>query len=154
MDSLPPDVEPENVAPADLRPAGLQPDDLAAVAANRYVSLTTFRRSGAPVSTPVWIARDGDELVVITIDDVGKTKRLAHTSRVELRPCDVRGTVSGDAPTHHGTARIVREPEEIAAVKRAIGQKYLLARLGNLVTGVTSRVVKGKPRAGIRIVLG
>ena len=101
----------------------------------------------------MWIARDGNELVVITIDGVGKTKRLAHTSRVELRPCDMRGTVPDGAPTHHGTARVVRSAEEIAAVKRAMGEKDLLARLGDAVRSVTSRVVKDKQRAGIRIVL-
>ena len=139
MDSLPPDS---------------RRDDLDAVAAQPYVSLTTFRRTGQPVATPVWIARDGDELVVITVDGVGKTKRLAHTSRVELRPCDVRGTVPDGAPTHHGTARVVRATEEVAAVKQAIGAKYRLARLGDAAAAVASRVVKRKPRAGIRIVLG
>jgi PPOX class probable F420-dependent enzyme len=117
------------------------------------VSLTTFRRSGEPVATPVWIARDGDELVVITIDGVGKTKRLAHTARVEVRECDMRGAVPDGAPTHEGTARVVRSPEEIAAVKRAIGEKYLLARLGDVFRPLTSRLVKEKPRAGIRITL-
>ncbi|MDT0352926.1 PNPOx family protein [Pseudonocardia charpentierae] len=34
------------------------------VAGERFVSLTTFRRDGTPVATPVWIARDGDALVV------------------------------------------------------------------------------------------
>lgn len=130
-----------------------QPQDLQTVAAHRYVSLTTFRRSGAPVSTPVWIARDGTELVVVTVDDTGKTKRLAHTSRVELRPCDIRGAVEPGAPVTEGSARVVRQPAEVAAVKAAIRRKYLLARLGDLVTGVTSRVRRGKPRAGIRITL-
>jgi uncharacterized protein len=137
----------------DPQPAQAPSDPLAVVAAYGYVSLTTFRRSGEPVSTPVWVARDGDEIVVITIDDVGKTKRLAHTPRVQLRQCDARGAVAEGAPTHQGTARVVRSPEEIAAVRRAIGRKYLLARLGNAVRSVTSRVAAGKPRAGIRIVL-
>jgi PPOX class probable F420-dependent enzyme len=135
------------------QPPGTPAEPVADVAAHRYVSLTTFRRSGEPVATPVWIARDGDELVVITIDGVGKTKRLAHTSRVELRECDMRGTVPAGAPTQHGTARVVRSPEEIAAIKRAIGEKYLLARVGDALRGVVSKVVGEKPRAGIRIVL-
>ncbi len=105
------------------------------------------------MSSPVWVARDGDELVVVTVDGTGKTKRLAHTSRVELRFCDMRGNVPEGTPTHRGTARVVRAPDEVAAVKRTIGEKYALARLGDLVTGLTSRFVTRKPRAGIRIVL-
>ena len=37
-----------------------------------YVSLTTFRRTGAPVVTPVWAAPDGDTLVIWTRADSGK----------------------------------------------------------------------------------
>jgi PPOX class probable F420-dependent enzyme len=127
--------------------------DIDDVAAHRYVALTTFRRSGVPVSTPVWVARDGDELVVITLDDVGKTKRLAHTPAVELQPCDVRGTVADAAPTYVGTARVVRDPAEVAAVKRAMSAKYPLARLGNGFERVLGRAFRRKPRAGIRITL-
>ena len=39
-----------------------------------------------------------------SVDDTGKTKRLAHTSRVELRACDVRGRVRDGAPTYRGEA--------------------------------------------------
>ena len=33
---------------------------------SRYIRLTTFRRDGTPVPTPVWQVRDGDRLLVIT----------------------------------------------------------------------------------------
>jgi PPOX class probable F420-dependent enzyme len=130
------------------------PDDLDVVDANRYVSLTTFRRTGAAVSSPVWVARDGGELVVITVDPSGKLKRLAHTPRVELRPCDMRGNVPEGAPTYAGTAVVDRTPEGVAAVKRAIGRKYLMARLGDALAVVTDRLRKRSPRAAIRITLG
>jgi PPOX class probable F420-dependent enzyme len=62
-----------------------------------YVSLTTFRRSGAAVATPVWAAPDGGTLVVWTRADSGKVKRLRHTARVLVAPCDVRGRLTGPA---------------------------------------------------------
>ena len=130
------------------------PDDRDVVNANRYVSLTTFRRTGVPVSSAVWISRDAGELVVVTVDPSGKLKRLAHTSRVELRPCDMRGRVPDGAPTYAGTAVVDRSPEGVAAVKRAIGRKYVMARLGDAVAAVTDRVRPRGPRAGIRIPLG
>lgn len=129
------------------------PSDLDVVNANRYVSLTTFRRSGEPVSTPVWVAQDGGELVVVTVDPSGKLKRLAHTSRVELRPCDLRGRVPEGAPTYAGTAVVDRTPEGVAAVKRALGRKYVMARLGDALAVVTDRIRPRTPRAGIRITL-
>ena len=55
------------------------PDDPAPPSA--YVSLTTFRRTGVPVRTPVWAAPDGATLVVWTRTDSGKVKRLRHTTR-------------------------------------------------------------------------
>ena len=126
-------------------------DLLSLVDRQRYVSLTTYRRTGEGVATPVWIARDGDELVVISIDGVGKTKRLARDASVLLRPCDLRGSVSPDAPTWTGTARVVRDEAGVAAVRRVIGAKYLMARLGNMVEKAGRGAIRRKPRAGIRI---
>ncbi|HEX2774447.1 MAG TPA: pyridoxamine 5'-phosphate oxidase family protein, partial [Micromonosporaceae bacterium] len=40
--------------------------------AERYVLLTTFRKDGRAVPTPVWVARDGAELVAWTVTTSGK----------------------------------------------------------------------------------
>ncbi|MGG5259874.1 PPOX class F420-dependent oxidoreductase [Phycicoccus avicenniae] len=124
------------------------------LATAKYASLTTFRRNGTAVATPVWVAAavDGsDHLVVITVDETGKTKRLGHTRRVELRPCDMRGRVADDAPTYRGEGVVVRAPEEVAAVRAAVVAKYgLPARFSDLVDAVTSRVgIRRNARAGI-----
>jgi len=65
------------------------------LAQSRYLSLTTFRRNGMPVATPVWLAPDGDDLVVITGADSGKAKRLRNNPAVLLAPCDSRGRLKG-----------------------------------------------------------
>src|SRR3546814_15655829 len=64
-------------------------------------------------------SRDGDDVGIITVDGVGKTKRLANTARVGLRPCDVRGRVAAGAPCWLGTAQIVRDRDGLDAVRRA-----------------------------------
>jgi PPOX class probable F420-dependent enzyme len=92
-----------------------------------YVSLTTFRRSGAPVATPVWAAPDGDALIVWTRADSGKVKRLRHTPRVTVAPCDVRGRVEG--PTVDGAAEFVARdawPAALAALRRTYGFRFTL----------------------------
>lgn len=119
-----------------------------------YVQLTTFRRSGEPVPTPVWVAPavDGsDHLVVVTVDDTGKTKRLAHTPRVELRRCDLRGRVEPDAPTYAGAGRVVRGDDDVAAVRSAVVAKYgWPARFSLLVDPVARLLrIRRRPRAGI-----
>jgi PPOX class probable F420-dependent enzyme len=101
-----------------------------------YVSLTTFRRTGVPVSTPVWAAPDGDTLVVWTRADSGKVKRHRHTSRVTVAPCDFRGRVEG--PAVDGAAGFVSPsewPAALTALRRAYGWKFQLGY-------VTSRVVQ------------
>ena len=94
---------------------------------NTYVSLTTFRRTGVPVATPVWAAPDGESLIVWTRADSGKVKRLRHTTRVTVAPCDVRGRVKG--PAVEGTAEFVDRdewPHAIAALRRAYGLRFQL----------------------------
>ncbi|GAB3260641.1 PPOX class F420-dependent oxidoreductase [Alteromonas gracilis] len=121
------------------------------MASERYVALTTFRRDGTPVATPVWIAPLGEELVVITLDETWKVRRLQRDPRVEVRPCDVRGRVAPDAATYAGTGRVLRDPAEVDGVRRAMDAKYLLARIGNLSERVLGGLMRRKPRVGIAL---
>lgn len=126
------------------------------LASAKYVELTTFRRTGAGVPTPVWFAPSLDDpglFVAISVDDTGKTKRLAHTDTVELRACDIRGRVAPGAPTFRGTARVVRDAAGIAAVRRAVVAKYgFPARVSDLTDTIGSKLgMKRAPRAGILV---
>ena len=62
----------------------------------KYLSLTTFKKDGSAVATPVWLARDGDVLRVITESESGKAKRIRNGGRVLVAPCDMRGKISGE----------------------------------------------------------
>jgi PPOX class probable F420-dependent enzyme len=97
---------------------------LASIADERFVSLTTFRKSGEGVSTPVWIARDGDALIVTTPDGTGKVKRLRNSGRVELRPSDRMGKVAAGAPVVSGVAEIVDTDQARATQARIFLSKY------------------------------
>jgi PPOX class probable F420-dependent enzyme len=101
--------------------------DVETLTKSRYISLTTFRRDGSPVATPVWVARQGDELVVYTASSSGKAKRRRNSSRVLVAPCDMRGRLTGDAI--EGTARL-QDDEETAVIISLIRKRYgLQARL-------------------------
>lgn len=126
------------------------------LAASKYVQLTTFRRTGQGVPTPVWFAPSLDDptlFAVISVDDTGKTRRLRHTPRVELRACDLRGRVDAGSPTFTGTARVVRGAAEVASVRRAVVAKYgFPARFSDLADSVGSRLGLRRPaRAGILV---
>jgi uncharacterized protein len=116
----------------------------------RFVSLTTFRRSGEPVATPVWVARDGDALVVTTPAASGKVKRLRHTDRVELRPCDRRGRVRKGAEPVAGTATILSDEDTRARLSDAIRRKYRLEYRLVMAVERLSRAGR-RPRAILRI---
>jgi len=98
--------------------------DTSALDAAKYVALTTFRRNGDAVVSPVWTVRHGDGWACTTGSDSGKVKRLRHTARVELAPCDMRGAVAADAPRFSGTARVVVDPSEYATIRKAVAKKY------------------------------
>ena len=57
--------------------------ELARLADSKYVLVTTFRKNGTKVATPVWSARDGEELVFWTRADAGKVKRLRNNQAVD-----------------------------------------------------------------------
>jgi PPOX class probable F420-dependent enzyme len=99
--------------------AGARPFD---PAAEPYVNLATYRRNGAEVKTPVWMAGRGDRYYVFSAGDAGKVKRIRATSRVRLAACDLRGNVKSD--WIDGEARIVSEPAEVAKALQALRVKY------------------------------
>ena len=91
----------------------------------RYVLLTTFRRDGRAVATPVWFAPLPDDpttLAVVTERDAGKVKRLRHTPRCTLAPCDVRGRPHGPAVEAEG--HVATDPAEVAVGTRALARRY------------------------------
>ena len=96
------------------------------LANEKYLSLITYRKNGAPVATAVWVAGVGDELGVITEESAGKVKRIRNNSRVTLTPCDVKGKELPGAATTEATARLV-SGEEAVRVDRAIRRKYHFA---------------------------
>ncbi|MFG2340650.1 PPOX class F420-dependent oxidoreductase [Streptomyces yangpuensis] len=89
----------------------------------RYVSLTTFRKDGTPVATPVWAVADGGELYVWTRSDSWKVKRIRNDGRVTVAPCDVRGRVEEGAPAVEGRARLLDEAG-LRRVRGLMSRKY------------------------------
>lgn len=95
------------------------------LARGKYLSLTTFKKDGTSVATPVWVARDGNELIVITEATSGKAKRIRNNGRVLLAPCDMRGKITG--PSVSGIARLTdsTHTDYIASqIKRKYGLAY------------------------------
>ena len=119
---------------------------LAQLAAERYLNLETYRRTGQAVPTPVWFVVHRGVLYVYTLASAGKVKRIRVNPRVRIAPCDARGTLKGawvDA-----TARIVDEAEAAQAHALLVAKYGWMKRVADLF-----RKLRPKPRAVIAIVL-
>ena len=105
-------------------------DQIARLDAGKYLLLTTFRRDGRAVPTPVWAARDGESLVVWTVSDSGKVKRIRNNGTVRLAPCSMRGAPEGDEVGGH--AEVLDAAQTERARKLIAGNYGLIGRLSML----------------------
>jgi PPOX class probable F420-dependent enzyme len=87
----------------------------------RTVLLTTYRRDGTPVGTPVNIVVDGDRAFVRTFDTAWKLKRIRNNPTVEIAPSTARGKPTG--PAIGARARVLGGTEADHA-SRALNEKY------------------------------
>ncbi len=93
----------------------------------RYLSLSTLRKDGREVRTPVWYACDGDSLVLFSAGAAGKVKRVRRTGVGRVAACDVRGGLDGGeqgARWVEVSAHILTSPDEIARAHQALRRKY------------------------------
>ena len=113
----------------------------------KYLLLTSFRKNGTGVGTPVWFAPDGEAYVVWTPTDSWKVKRIRRDSRVTVARCDGRGKPSGN--TFEAVAEI-QTGADAERSRQLIAKHYgLLGRLAIL----GSKLRRGNDgTVGIRIV--
>jgi len=119
------------------------PDTIAQFDKTRYLSLETFRKTGAGVRTPVWFARGPSSagamatFYVYTLRDSGKAKRIRNNPKVRIAPCNMRGDLRGawiDA-----SARICGS-DEAEKGQSLLKQKYgLMKRIGDFFSGLRGR---------------
>jgi predicted pyridoxine 5'-phosphate oxidase superfamily flavin-nucleotide-binding protein len=107
-------------------------DALSVLGAEKFVSLTTFKKDGSAVATPMWIGRDGDHLFVWTPADSWKVRDGAN-------PVD-------------GVAEVITEPATVQRLAGVIRRKYgLTFTVVTFLERLLAR--KQKPRAVLRVAL-
>ncbi len=112
-----------------------------------YINLTTYRRTGEGVTTPVWFARVGQPLYVFSAGNAGKVKRLRADARVAIARCDARGGPLGERS--ESTATLVSGEDEAARAYAALLGKYgWQMRVANFFSALSGRK---KERVLIRI---
>ncbi|WP_338894502.1 PPOX class F420-dependent oxidoreductase [Streptomyces sp. TG1A-60] len=121
---------------------------LDALGAGKYLLITTYRKNGTPVPTPVWVVRDEDALGIWTATDSWKVKRIRNRADVLVGPCDVRGNPTGASVPARAE---ILDAAGTAAYRRLVARKYgLFGRL----TLLGSRLRRGTDgTTGVRITL-
>lgn len=114
------------------------------IADEKYVLLTTFRKNGDAVPSPVWIVALADGTAGFTTDEVsGKVKRIRNNSKVTLQPCNMKGKPTEGSSVVDATAEVLLGADA-QPTRDAIQKKYsLMTKLFKV--GELWRKVRRKP---------
>jgi len=97
--------------------------DLASVRDAKTILLTTYKRDGTPVETPVSIAFAGDRAFFRSYHKAWKTKRLRNNPRVEVAASTLRGKRTG--PLIQARATLL-EGEQARIAAKALARRHRL----------------------------
>ena len=113
------------------------------------ISLTTYRKSGQEVHTPVWVVNIDERGYVRTSMKAGKIKRIRNNSDVVVAPCTSNGKITGEKVL---AKAVIIEPrkDEYSMINKKFRSKYkimyYLIMWKNNLTGVTSAVIRLSPK--------
>ena len=107
--------------------------------AAKYVSFTTYKKNGDPVSLPVWVVPFDGGYAFTTDHDAFKVKRVRRDSRATLAVCTFKGQVAPDATVYQGTAVLLDGPDSkrVAALVR---KKYSVMYLAIIAQSAVRRL--------------
>ena len=125
-------------------------DAVADLGAQKFVSLTTYKRSGEAVATPMWVVAQDGRLAFWTPSDSWKVKRARRDPRVSVAPCNRTGSVPEGAPRIGGHAEVLDHDDDVRRVRAAIKRKYGL--VFNVVTVVERIMRRGREERTVLLV--
>jgi len=124
------------------------PTDLDAA---KYVSFTTYKKDGNPVSLPVWVVPFEGGYAFTTDHDAFKVKRVRRDSRATLAVCTFKGQVAPDATVYTGTAVLLDGPDS-KRVAGLVRKKYSVMYLAIIAQSAVRRLFgKGSHAADLAI---
>jgi PPOX class probable F420-dependent enzyme len=126
------------------RPVERLPADLDALFPGRYLSVTSFKRDGTGVATPLWFVSDGERLFALTDLHSAKVARIRHDPRVLVAPCRASGKLRGEPL--RARAEVLTDSADLERVQTLLIGRYkisyrlmmLVYRLGRRLHGRSS----------------
>ena len=100
-------------------------DQVMGISDEKYISSTTYRKSGTPVATPTWIVPlDGDRVGFWTSSRSGKYKRLRNNPTITIQPSDGRGRVKDGTTPVDGAVQLVTSGQDFDTIQSKVRAKY------------------------------
>jgi PPOX class probable F420-dependent enzyme len=123
-----------------------QPAAAAPLFRGRYLSITSYKRDGQGVATPVWFVQRDGKLLVQTDAAAGKVKRIRRNPQVRVAVCTASGRLRGEQVL--AVAEILPD-SQISAVERLIADKYRFDMIiFRPLRFIQARLHLGRPRTG------
>jgi PPOX class probable F420-dependent enzyme len=130
--------------------------DLDVLFPGRYLSITSFKRDGSGIATPVWFVSDRERLFALTDLHSAKIRRIRHDPHVLVASCRPWGTLCREPLG--ARAEVLTDTADLERVRRLLLARYkisyrivmLFYRLGRRLGGKQS-VAEG---AALAITLG
>ena len=130
----------QTIERAVQRPAA----ELDALFPGRYLGVTSFKRDGTGVATPVWFVSDGRRLLALTDLHSAKVRRVRRNPRVLVASCRADGKLHSEPVS--ARAEVLTADVELERVRKLLLERYkisyrvvmLFYRLGRRLRGQQS----------------
>ena len=125
------------------RPVQRPAADLEALFPGRYLSVTSFKRDGTGVATPVWFVSDAGRLFALTDLHSAKVRRMRRDPRVLVASCRADGKLrTAPVPAH---AELLTATPELECVQKLLLERYKLSYRMVMLFYRLGRRVRGRP---------
>ena len=109
----------------------------------RYLSVTSFKRDGTAVATPVWFVSDGVRLFAFTDLHSAKVRRIRHNPRVLVASCWANGKLRHDPLPAH--AEVLTADADLERVHKLLLKRYKISYPVVMLFYRLGRQLRGKP---------
>jgi PPOX class probable F420-dependent enzyme len=120
-----------------------RPAALGALFPGRYLSVTSFKRDGTGVATPVWFVSDGTRLLALTDLHSAKVRRIRHNPRVLVASCRADGKVRSEPVP--ARAEVLTATSDLERVQKLLTERYRVSYRAVMAFYRLGRRLRGRP---------
>jgi uncharacterized protein len=114
-----------------------------AFCSGRYLSVTSFKRDGTGVATPVWFVSDGTRLFAFTDLHSAKVRRIRRNPQVLVASCRVDGKLRSEAVP--ARVEVLTNAAELEHVQKLLVARYKISYRVVMLFYRLGRRLRGKP---------